>query len=430
MFVQIHMLQSLPPGNVNRDDRGQPKMCMFGGVTRGRISSQAQKRAIRFSQEFADAFGSALGSRTRYLPQMVADEVKRLSPATKNDELDKIKAALAAQFKKEKKGRTQDEDDGRGEENLSESDGAADGDGATGCTGQIVFISQPFAAEAAEQLANFRTADPKAYRMFLGDRTERGTSKSDQDALKKTVDRLIENIGVASKSLTVDIGLFGRMTTSDLVVDVEAACQVAHAISTHEVITENDYFTAADDLQKRYASGQVGRAGAGFVSDEGFFNSAVYYKYLNADLDALQKHLQSEGARGAARAGAALLKAAACANPTGKQNSFAAHGVTELILVEVSRIRRPMSYANAFLQAVEGGRGRNLMTESVRALYEYIDSVAGAFAPSDTRRALLAIGGASRPQLPKTAHIQVATLDEAASWLEGAAVPAGQKAKS
>ena len=77
MFVQIHMLQSMPPGNLNRDDTGQPKKCVFGGVTRGRISSQCLKRNIRHSAQFRDAFGDALASRTKDLPRMVGDELRQ-----------------------------------------------------------------------------------------------------------------------------------------------------------------------------------------------------------------------------------------------------------------------------------------------------------------------------------------------------------------
>jgi CRISPR system Cascade subunit CasC len=153
-----------------------------------------------------------------------------------------------------------------------------------------------------------------------------------------------------------------------------------------------------DDLKATYAPTQTEGMGAAFLGSgetETFFNSAVYYKYLNLDVDAVRKHLSSLSGEEAARVAGVLLSAATLANPTGKQNSFAAHAVPELILVEVSKVKRPMSYANAFLQPVEGGMGRNLMTDSARALGEYIDCVAAAFAPTDVRRILLAVGPAS-----------------------------------
>ena len=45
----------------------------------------------------------------------------------------------------------------------------------------------------------------------------------------------------------VDMALFGRMVASDPSLNYDAAAQVAHSISTHEVRSEYDYFTAVDD---------------------------------------------------------------------------------------------------------------------------------------------------------------------------------------
>lgn len=87
MFEQIHMLQSMPPGNLNRDDSGQPKKCLFGGVTRGRISSQCLKRNIRHSLQFQEAFNDELADRTTYLPRMVSDELRKLVPGVSEEEL-------------------------------------------------------------------------------------------------------------------------------------------------------------------------------------------------------------------------------------------------------------------------------------------------------------------------------------------------------
>lgn len=124
----------------------------------------------------------------------------------------------------------------------------------------------------------------------------------------------------------------------------------------------------------------------------------------------MKKHLPSLSDKDAARVAGVLVSASTLANPTGKQNSFAAHSVPELILVEVSKAKRPVSYANAFLQPVEGGTGRNLMTESAKALYGYIDAVAAAFAPSDMRRLLLAVVPESTRL--QSVHRRVNTLNE------------------
>ena len=408
MFIQIHMLQSMPPGNLNRDDTGQPKKCIFGGVTRGRISSQCLKRNIRHSPQFKEAFGDDLASRTLYLPRMIADALSEGNLGVPEDELDELMAAIAAKFKKDKPGSDAEEDD----EEQENSEGSPSTGSDAEKTGQLVFFPQPYARCIAELVVDLRKRSPRAYSQFIGRKLS--PKITDEEKKKKLLDReikqFVQQAFDASKSLTVDIAMFGRMTTSDLVVNIEAACQVAHAISTHETLIESDYVTAMDDLKDKYASTQTERAGAAFLSAETYFNSAVYYKYLNLDIDAIKKHLPTLSDKDAAHAAGVLVRAAALANPTGKQNSFAAHGVPELVLVEVSKTKRPISYANAFLQPVEGGTGRNLMTESAKALCGYIDSVAAAFASADMRRSILAVAGASVPLASK--HKCVDTLDE------------------
>lgn len=388
MFIQIHMLQSLPPGNLNRDETGQPKKCVFGGVTRGRISSQCLKHNIRHSLQFKKVFGDALSIRTTYLPRMVAEELRKIESDIDKD-VNKIKATLASKFKAERgKGESDDEEIKKEEQETQSSESPSD---ITDQTGQLVFFPPPFAKEIAELILKLRKENNEAYKAWINGK------KKDKNTFKKIIEEFEREIFKKSESLTVDIGMFGRMTTSDLVVNVEAACQVAHAISTHEVLIESDYFTAMDDRKSEFAETQTERTGAAFLGSgekETFFNSAVYYKYLNLDVEALKKHLSWQGDE-VASAAATLVEAAAFGIPTGKQNSFAAHGLPELILIEASEKKRPLSYANAFLKAVEGGNGRNLMTESVNALKSYIDTVAAAYAPSDLRRVLFAVGPAS-----------------------------------
>jgi len=386
MFVQIHMLQSMPPGNLNRDDTGQPKKCIFGRVTRARISSQCLKRNIRHSTQFREAFGDALADRTTYLPRMVADELKKIEPTISDGELKKIKAAIASKFKAEDRGGSEKAE--ANSEGQAESRSVSAPRDTTDQTGQLVFFPQPFAKEIARLIANLRSKKSNVYKAWVDGK------KPEKEKYENDIKDFENQIFKESQSLTVDIGMFGRMTTSDLVVNVDASCQVAHAISTHEAFIESDYFTAMDDRKAEFASTQTERAGAAFLGSgetETFFDSAVYYKYLNLDVDALKKHLSWKDDK-AAHAAGVLVVAAASANPTGKQNSFAAHGPHELILVEVSKKKCPISYANAFLKAVEGA---DLMAQSAKALGGYVDAVAKAFSPADTRRVLLAVGSAS-----------------------------------
>ena len=48
-FIQLHILASYPPSNLNRDDLGRPKTAVMGGTQRLRVSSQSLKRAWRES---------------------------------------------------------------------------------------------------------------------------------------------------------------------------------------------------------------------------------------------------------------------------------------------------------------------------------------------------------------------------------------------
>ena len=411
MFVQIHMLQSAPPGNLNRDDSGQPKKCLFGGVTRGRISSQCLKRNMRLSPLFQEAFGEQLAKRTKYLPRLVADAVLQAGVIPEK-EIDGIKTGIAAQFKKEAKAEAEGDDQDAGDNGVS----------ATDVTPQLVFFPPAFAVKIAELLADMRKGRPKAYKKFIGEMEKR--SKEEDKAADEAIQAFRDAALKARESLSVDVGLFGRMTTSDIVVDVEAACQVAHAISTHETLIESDYFTAMDDLQQSFVMSQTQSGGAAFLGSgdtETFFNSAVYYKYLNIDTDALMKTVGD--ANKVRHAVGVMVQAAALATPTGKQNSFAAHSVPELVLVEVSKRKQPISYANAFLEPVQGD---DLMLESARALGQYCGSIATAYAAPDTQRFMLAVGKAAG--VPMDAE-KSSTLADLASRVEKAvgSLPVGAK---
>lgn len=406
MFVQIHMLQSMPPGNLNRDDTGQPKKCLFGGVTRGRISSQCLKRNMRLSPLFQQAFGGMVANRTKYLPRLVADDLIE-SGKIPADEIEGVKGGIARLFKKEAKAEASDDESQKAEE------------GAGDVTPQLVFFPPPFAKKVAGLLAELRKKNPAAYKKLIGVKEKGAKSKEDEKNADAAIEEFKQMAFKAKESMSVDIGLFGRMTTSDLIADVEAACQVAHAISTHESLIEGDYFTAMDDRQNEFITSQIQRGGAAFLGSGDtvtFFSSAVYYKYLNVDTDALADTLGNEHAGQATKAAGVLIAAAALATPTGKQNSFAAHSVPELILVEVSKTKQPISYANAFLQAVEG---QDLMRESAQALGDYCGSIASAYAPADTQRFLLAVGQAADVRFSQEA-VRIKTLNDLAAAVEKA----------
>jgi CRISPR system Cascade subunit CasC len=194
---------------------------------------------------------------------------------------------------------------------------------------------------------------------------------------------------------SVDIAMFGRMTTSSVFENVSAAVQVAHALSTNALSQEFDYYTAVDDLS--------GESGAGMIGDIEF-NSSTYYKYLNIHWEGLVKNLggDEEIAR---KAVIALVEAAAIAQPSGKQNTFAAQNLPDFVMVEVSPRNVPVSYANAFIKPARSSESRSLMDASVEKLAGYVSRISKTFG-LEGQRAFIATqeyelpGASVEPSLP------------------------------
>jgi CRISPR system Cascade subunit CasC len=177
------------------------------------------------------------------------------------------------------------------------------------------------------------------------------------------VQRAIEEIFSGRKA--VDLALFGRMVADAPERNVEAACQVAHAISTHRVNADLDFFTALDDLQPQ------GEPGAGMMGTVEF-NSACMYRYALLDLVQLKNNLEGD-AELALEAALAFLKASVQAVPSGKQNSMAAHNPPSLVMVVIRTAGVPWSLANAFQHPVTAGTPDQggLVEQSIRRLDAY-----------------------------------------------------------
>lgn len=320
MLIEIHMIQNHSPANLNRDDLGAPKTCVFGGVTRARISSQCLKRSIRRSTEFEKALEKDGGVRTRRLIEEIAK-----AAANGDQPTDAHKKAIFKVFK----------DGGVTFPDNNEEEFKA-----------LWFLPKTTIKELGAAVKNGGDLGP---------------------AFAKIIGKC-----VGKKAIHVpDIALCGRMTEFDAkeaLVDlkgqftVEAALSAAHAISTHAVINEVDYFTAADDIP-----GQD--AGAGYV-DEAMFNSACFYKHFAIDFDQLVKNLGGDKDL-ARKTVKCFLEGAAKANPSGKQHSFAAFNFPDAILVEVKQNNTPVSYANAFADPVSEKAERGLIGESIAHLGQY-----------------------------------------------------------
>ena len=177
--------------------------------------------------------------------------------------------------------------------------------------------------------------------------------------------------------LSADVALFGRMTTDASMRQVESAIQVAHALSTNELIPENDFFTAVDDLSTARQE-----AGSGMMGDLDY-NSSCYYCYASINLDQFAENLafgRKDGAKEQVRQLIpTILSTISLVNPGAKQNSFAANTPPSTVMVELLPNNLPVSYANAFLRPVQVKGDSDLATESENALLAFADKTVKRF---------------------------------------------------
>jgi CRISPR system Cascade subunit CasC len=153
-------------------------------------------------------------------------------------------------------------------------------------------------------------------------------------------------------------------------LNIDAACQVAHAISTHAVNMDMDFFTAVDDLQEKEETG------AGMMGIGGF-NSACFYRYACIDLNQLTTNLGGDVSL-ARKTVEAFLRASVRAVPTGKQNSHAAQNPPAFYMTVVRADGGAWSLANAFEKPVAAGE-HGLVAASEKALDRYWASLTGFF---------------------------------------------------
>ncbi len=188
LYVDFHILQTVPPSCINRDDTGSPKTAVYGGVLRARVSSQAWKHAMRAA--FAENARLDVGKRTKKAAELVKEQILVLDPEQKKaDKMAKEALKYVGIKSDDKKG-----------------------------TDALIFISSAQAKALAELVVGGCTKD------------------------EEYEEALIENP-------SADMVLFGRMVAQKASLKYDAAAQVAHSISTHAVQNEYDYFTAVDDCQ-------------------------------------------------------------------------------------------------------------------------------------------------------------------------------------
>ncbi|WP_282004735.1 type I-E CRISPR-associated protein Cas7/Cse4/CasC [Propioniciclava sinopodophylli] len=318
-YIEIHALQNMPPSNVNRDDSGAPKSARYGGVQRSRVSSQSWKKAMRddFNQRLDP---KDVGTRSRMLVSQIAEAItaERQDLAERAESL-AVNAMEAAGFKK-----PVPQTRGKAKEGAPE-------------TGYLVFMSQ-------------RQIDALAHAAV--------TASAGPDPLADMKAAKVKDLVDADHS--IDIALFGRMVADSTDLNVDAACQVAHALSVHEAIPEYDFYTAVDDVKAR--NDEADDSGAGMMGTVGFVSSTLY-RYAALNVDQLRINLgNGEAVRIAIDA---FLHSFIQSMPTGKQNTFANSTRPTAVLVTVAT-GQPTSLVGAFERPVDPQDG--FMRPAVAAL--------------------------------------------------------------
>lgn len=347
-FIQIHMLASYPPSNLNRDDLGRPKTATVGGTLRLRISSQSLKRAWRTSEIFSDALKGTIGIRTRdmgikikealmegrplkdILERNITDPSRTPLKDEKNAQEWALKIASHFGKLESKKSKDTGEEEKQKKNPLSHK--------------QMVHYSQ-------EEISRI---DDLISRITAGEKV------TDEACMC-----------LRSDHKAVDIALFGRMLADNTAYNTEAAVQVSHAITVHTTQVEDDYFTAVDDLNRLEDN-----AGAGHIG-EAEFGAGLFYTYICINRDLLQENLQGDKdltnktIRG-------LIEAASTTSPSGKQNSFASRTYASYLLIEKGSYQ-PRSLSAAFFKPIAG---KDLFSDTVAALEGLRDKMDTAYGTS------------------------------------------------
>ncbi len=373
--LELHIIQSVPVACLNRDDLNSPKTAVFGGVQRARVSSQSWKRAIRELAKETDA-SLFKGNRSR---RMVYELATKLKGKGIGQEISVVLAEHVAGTietldpkKKDSAGFT------KIKTLMFFSDAEYDA---------IVDAVTDDVIMAAEDLlaSSMAVVSCKEKMNKIDDKGEKSKAQKDLEKSKKQVTAKKNKLTAAFKKTAMvkaiksahlndaaDIALFGRMVANDHSLTVEAASMFSHALSTHKVDNEIDFFSAVDDLQTKDESG------AGMTGTLEF-NSATYYRFaaLNLDMLADSEHLESMTVEERKNIVRTFIKATVKAIPGARKNSMNGNTLPVYVLGVVRETGHPIQLINAFENPVRSFDG--YAVKSIELLKEEYEKLAGTW---------------------------------------------------
>jgi CRISPR system Cascade subunit CasC len=344
-FVQLHTLTSYPAALLNRDDAGLAKRLPFGGATRTRISSQCLKRHWRVAEdEWALArVGVPMGKRSK-----LVGERRIITPLIASGVPNDIAEAVGTAFVKAVYGEKADDPKQR----------------------QALLLGQPELDWLKEQAS-----------AVAAGATDGKDAKTRAEAFLKGRD-VRANLLAMRHGAGLESALFGRMVTSDLLANRDAAIHVAHSFTVHAEESESDYFTVVDDLKSRAEGDDTGSAGIFDME----LTSGLYYGYVVVDVPLLTDNLGQDREL-AAKVVEHMLHLVATVSPGAKLGSTAPYAYAQLMLVELGK-RQPRTLANAFRKPVGSDARRGTMDLAVERLAAHLGQIDEAYGAAEARRFL------------------------------------------
>jgi len=358
-LIELHILQSFPVSCLNRDDVGSPKSAVFGGVTRARLSSQSLKRATRlnFNETY---YGNAFHTeRTKLAHEGLI--TKLVSGGLAKESAESLALEVLSRLV-DKAGAAKAKVDRNGRMNMP----------------ALIWLSPGQIQAAAEAtLANKALIERAQVANTSSDIKEKKTAEKDLNKALEPITKAIHNAGISDAA---DIAFFGRMVANDPTLNVEAATMFSHALSTHPVANEIDFYTAVDDVkhQRGIDDAESDDSGAGMMGTLEF-NSATYYRYAAINLDILFRdkdgHLRKIETQDERKAILrAFITSVLTSIPGARQNTMNGSTLPVEVLGLRKEVGQPLQLVNAFEKPVKTN-GRGYATVSLEEMIAHHSSL-------------------------------------------------------
>ncbi len=343
-LIEFHILQSFPVTCLNRDDLGSPKSAIFGGIERARVSSQCWKRAIRtLAHEQAPELFA--GIRTKLIGPQLEAAAKRIGCS--DEQCQAYAQVIVAVLGKDK---------------------------AAGEVKTLLFFSPGTLDNVVRNIFESKAITEEMIQQILSD-DKKKAEKGLKDAIT-AVGKILKSLGndVADAA---DIALFGRMVADDATQTIEGAAMFSHAISTHSVRSDLDFFSAVDD--EKIDADDAGAAHIGTVE----FNSACYYRYVGVNVDLLKQSNMFDQSQ-LHNVVSNFIRAVVMANPVARRNSMFGYSLPACVL-GLKRSGQPLSLANAFEKPVKSSANGYVASSIAKmtAEWENVKKIFGLNADSE-----------------------------------------------